>query len=111
MKKVIGWLAIILSMVSLAPSIVPGAMSLMGLLLSLFALMLSILSVEINNRKFFNITLAIVVFGVLLVNDALRIWESLTMPVDIKLMVYAVVVLIIAGSGIAVSKLSISSEK
>ncbi len=111
MKKFIGWLAIILAILSLAPSIVPGAMSLIGLLVSLFSLILSIFSVEINNRKFFIITLSIVVFGVFLLNGVLRVWEPLPMPGDTRLMVYGVLALIIAGSGIAASQLSMPSEK
>ncbi|VAW84582.1 hypothetical protein MNBD_GAMMA16-529 [hydrothermal vent metagenome] len=46
MKNAIGWLAIVLAVLSLAPSLVPGAMSIMGLLASLGALIISIFSVS-----------------------------------------------------------------
>ena len=53
MKKVIGWIAVSISVFSLAPSVVPGAMSLMGLLASIFALVLSVFSVEKGKRVYF----------------------------------------------------------
>ena len=105
-KKVIGWFAVSLSILSIAPSIVPGAVSLMGFLLSLLALLLSIFSVEQNSKMYFNTTLSIVVFETLIVNDALRLWESLPMPISTKLAIYAVFTLLVYGSSIAAKRLS-----
>lgn len=88
MATLMGWTAIILAIFSLVPSFVPGALSVLGLLLSLAALIISVFSVTTHGEGFFKVTLGIVVFGVLLVNDGLRIWDPLDLPIDLKLALY-----------------------
>jgi len=91
MKNAIGWVAILLSIFSLAPSIVPGAMSLIGLLISIFSLVLSVFSVEKEKRKHFMVTLVIVIFGILVANDTLRLLGAIPrVPMSFKLSAYGV---------------------
>ena len=105
MNNIIGWAAITLAVLSLVPSIVPGAVSIMGLFISVLALIISIFSVTDKSKKYFNITLMIVFAGVFLVNDALRIWEPLPMPMDSKILIYAVFFLVVIGIVVFVRKL------
>ncbi len=88
MSMVAGWLAIALALFALAPSIVPGAFSVFGLLISLVAIVVSVFSVKETGKKYFIITTTIVFISVFLVNDALRIWKPLEMPIDMKLILY-----------------------
>ncbi|RJG15255.1 hypothetical protein [Massilia cavernae] len=77
MGKLAGWAAIGVAVFALGPSWMRGGMSLIGLLVALAALFLSLLSVRSSGYRYFYPTAAIVVFGVLLVNDALRVWDPL----------------------------------
>lgn len=104
MKSVIGWLAIVLATLSLAPSFVPGAMSLMGLLTSLGALIISLLSITNGKKIYFNITLVIVVTGVLFINDALRVWQPIPMPINVKIAMYGIFGSVVLISLFAASK-------
>ncbi len=88
MKNLTGWVAILLAVFSLAPSVVPGAMSGMGLLVSLAALVVSVFSVGSGRKNYFIVTLTIVVFGVFFVNDVLRLWASLPVPMNVKFTLY-----------------------
>ncbi len=98
MKKVIGWIAVSISVFSLAPSVVPGAMSLMGLLASILALVLSVFSVEKGKRVYFTATFIIVIIGILVANDTLRMVGAIQgIPVLFKLSAYGVSFLAIAG--------------
>jgi len=106
MKRVVGWLAILMAAFSLAPSVVPGAMSLMGLGLSLLSLVLSVFSIKKGNKKHFDITLIFVVFGVFLLNDALRLWERLAMPLNVKLAAYGVFFIVVVGCKVVAERLS-----
>ncbi len=106
MKKTIGYLAILLSAFSLAPSIVPGAMSLLGLVVSLFSLLLSVASVVRNKKVYFTITLVNVLLGLLVANDTLRLWGSVSgVPIQFKLSAYGVSFLVIVGCFIVANKL------
>jgi hypothetical protein len=63
----------------------------MGLAFSLIALFISLFSINKKiGKKYFNITLFIVLIGVVLINDVLRVWESLPIPLSNKLTLYAV---------------------
>ena len=89
MARLTGWTAMILAMFSLAPSFVPGALSVIGLLLSLAALIISVFSVKTCGKVFFMTTLGIVAFGVLLVNDGMRLWDPLDLPKELELALYS----------------------
>jgi len=74
----------------------------MGLLVALFSLFISIFSVSKNKKTCFNSTLVIVLLGILLANDTLRIWGSLTeVPFQFKLTVYGISLLVIVSFSIA----------
>lgn len=66
-------------------------MSAIGLYVSLFALVISVFSVNRTSKNYFRVTLVIVVLGVFLVNDLLRIWQSLELPLNEKAFHYSVV--------------------
>jgi len=106
MKNAIGGLAIVLAVLSLAPSFVPGAMSIIGLLISLGALIVSIFSVSHGIRNHFNITLIIVILSAFFINDALRIWESMPMPLHVKLIMYGLFGLVVLMSLFFANRLS-----
>ena len=102
-KQMIGWLAVILSVFSLAPSYVPGAISLLGLLVSLLALVLSLASITANQRLYFTVVLVIVLVGLFLVNDTLRLYGGIPrVPLHFKIVIYAAAVfLIIICAGVS----------
>ncbi len=91
----VGWFAIATSVFSLAPSMAPGAVSLIGLVLSIGALMLSLLSIRDGNDLQYRVTLVIVVLGILLLNDALRLWDPIPMPISTRIMLYGMVSVVI----------------
>lgn len=104
MGVVIGWLAVLLGIFALAPSIVPGAMSVMGLLVSFVALVMAVLTVRSAGQTFFKVTLGLVIVGVLLVNDGTRLWGAL-MPLDIRLPLYVAAFIVCLLCVIAVHSL------
>jgi len=106
MSMVAGWLAIALALFALAPSIVPGAFSVFGLLISLVALIVSVFSVKKKGKKYFTITMAIVFVSVFLVNDGLRIWKPLEMPINIKLTLYGIFFFVVMGCAFLVARLA-----
>jgi len=77
---VAGWLAITVAVLSLLPSFVPGAASVIGLLMSLSALLISLFSVRNSGKRYMRIVVAIIIAGMLLVNDSLRIWARHAVP-------------------------------
>lgn len=85
--RTIGRSAVALSILSLLPSVVPGAVSLMGWALSVLALLLAVFSAGAQ-AYYFIITLALGLFALLLVNDGLRIWQALPMPLTVKVTLY-----------------------
>ena len=108
MKIIVGWLAMILSAFALAPSIIPGAMSLIGLVASLFALLLSLISVAPNKTGCFKGTLVIVLVGLFLVNDTLRIFGALPdVPSQFKAVAYGMSGLVIVACVVASRRLSL----
>ncbi len=95
-----------ISIFSLAPSVVPGAMSLIGLLISIFALVLSVFSVAKGRRGYFIATLITVIFGMLVANDTLRLWGAFSgVPVQLKLPAYSVFFLSVIGCMLWANKL------
>lgn len=105
MSVVTGWSATILALLAVVVSFGPGATSMIGLAMSLMALLLSLFSVKVNGKKYFRLTAFFVIAGALVVNDALRIWEPLPMPLDFRLSVYAILVLVTTLCFIAANKL------
>ena len=106
MSIVAGWLAIALALFALAPSFVPGAFSVFGLLISLVALMVSVFSVRKKGRKYFTTTMIIVLVSVFLVNDGLRIWKPLEMPIYVKLTLYGIFFLVAMVCAFLVARLA-----
>jgi hypothetical protein len=95
MSRLAGWTAITVALFALVPSYVPGAISLFGLMFSLVALALSIFSIKKSGEKYFQATGIIVIGNVLLINDALRVWEPIPMPLYIKLSLYGAVLVVV----------------
>ena len=88
---IIGWFTVILAVLALFPSLMPGAVSLFGLLLSLIALLLSTLSVKKGTTVFFKITMVTTAIVILLVNDTLRLWGAIETPILIKVFLYIMI--------------------
>jgi len=74
--RYIGWFSIVLALFSLAPSLIPGAMSLLAFYLSLTSLIISISTIKTAGIFFFKITAIIVGSGMLITNDYLRVYAS-----------------------------------
>jgi hypothetical protein len=89
----------------MAISIVPGAVSVMGLIVSMLAVVVSLFSVKRNGRKYFLVTTSLAVIGAFLVNDGLRVWNPLPLPLNIKISLYGALILVLAVCWFAASKL------
>lgn len=112
LSKIIGWLAILLAVCSLVPSLVPGVMSLIGLVIGLFSIVISLLSVGKGGRGYFRVTAWIVLLGMVLVNDAVRLFGSLPeIPIEFKLAVYGFSGLVIFGCFIGAKTLHRSGRE
>ena len=98
MRVVIGVVSIILVVLSLAPNVVPGAMSIIGLGFTLFALVLSVSSIEKGKPLYFNATLALSVFAILVANDTTRVyWAMPGVSAGFKVGVYLFSIAVIVG--------------
>ena len=75
--KVLGWISIIVAILVLAPSIVPGAFSILASHVALLALLLSITTIKSGNIFYFKSTAIISAVGLFIVNDGLRLYGSL----------------------------------
>lgn len=95
MSKWIGRLAVVVAIFALVPGILPGAVSLFGVMLSMLALVLSLFSIRKNGVGYFRVTVIIVIAGILLTNDALRVWAPIPMPLDVRLILYAMALFIV----------------
>ncbi len=105
MKKITGWVTILLALLLLLLSITPGAGSILVFLVSLGALVLALFSVRKGNKSHFNATLIIVASGVFFVNDSLRIWAD-PMTMNIKPTMYGIFFTVALVCIIAASELS-----
>jgi hypothetical protein len=106
MSTVAGWMAIALALCSLAPSFVPGAFSIIGMLMSMLALIISLFSVPKNGTRYFAAAMTIVLAGVVLVNDSLRIWARPPIPPAFRLTLYGTVFIVVAACFAAAWRLS-----
>lgn len=106
MTRLVGWFAVLLALISLAPSFVPGAMSVIGLSISLLSLAISVLSVRRVGQKFFRATLAIVLFGALLVNAVLRVWLPMGAPIEVTMSLYGALCLVVVGCIAVVNRIA-----
>ncbi|RJF92008.1 hypothetical protein D3871_25440 [Noviherbaspirillum saxi] len=88
-------MAVTVALFAIAPNLVPGAISLFGVVLALLALALSLFSINKNGKKYYRTTGVIVIGNVLLINDALRLWEPLPMPLNIRLSLYGLVLVMV----------------
>ena len=105
MKKITGWVTILLALLLFLLSITPGAGSILVFLVSLGVLVLALFSVSKGRRNYFNATLIIVACGVLFINDGLRIWAD-PMPINIKSTMYGIFFTVALVCIIAASELS-----
>lgn len=88
-------------------------MALIGLIISHFALVLSLASIERNQRKYFRVALTIVLVGMLLVNDTLRIYGAMAeVPLQFRFVAYGLSLFVIISCVTVSRSLSVSgSEK
>lgn len=88
--KILGWTSILIAALSLIPSAVPGAMSVMASYIALFMFITSIITIKSGRDFYFNITAILTAIGIFIVNDGLRIYGSLPhTPLGYKLAVYS----------------------
>ncbi|MBU2970413.1 hypothetical protein KO527_13745 [Pseudoalteromonas sp. C2R02] len=96
----IGWFSIVLAFLALAPSLVPGALSLLAFYLSLVSLIISITTIKSFGIIYFKATSIIVGFGMLIINDYLRIYGSLPQSTWVEKMSLYGIYLIICSIGL-----------
>ncbi|MEE9412563.1 MAG: hypothetical protein V3V22_05870, partial [Methylococcales bacterium] len=70
------------------------------------ALIISLLSITNGKKIYFNITLIIVVTGLFFINDALRVWQSIPVPINVKITMYSIFGLVVLISLFAARELS-----
>jgi hypothetical protein len=93
--KVLGWVAIVFSILALAPSVVPGGMSVLALYIVIPSLIVSIITIESGSVFYFKSTAIISAIGIFIVNDGLRLYGSLAKsPLIYKLSVYSIFIII-----------------
>ena len=76
--KIVGWFSIVIAILALAPSVVPGTMSVLAFFLSLSVLIISISTIKTAGVFYFKTTAIIVFIEMLIVNDYLRLYDSLS---------------------------------
>jgi len=93
--KILGWISILVSVLVLAPSVVPGAMSILASYVALLALLSSIFTIQSGNIFYFKTTAIISAIGIFIVNDGLRLYGALPqIPWSYRLIAYGVFILI-----------------
>ena len=75
--KILGWISIVVSLFILAPSFVPGAMSILASYIALLALLTSIVTIKNGNLFYFKTTAIVSAINIFIVNDGLRLYGSL----------------------------------
>ncbi|GAA4094828.1 hypothetical protein [Zhongshania borealis] len=75
--KILGWVSIVVSILILAPSFVPGAISILASYIALLAILASIITIKSGSILYFKITASISAVNIFVVNDGLRIYGSL----------------------------------
>jgi hypothetical protein len=75
--KIFGWMSILVVTLVLAPSVVPGAMSMLASYIALMSLITSIITIKSGDVFYFKITAIISAIGLFIVNDGLRLYGSL----------------------------------
>jgi len=111
MRHIVGILAVTFGLLALGPSVVPGVMSLIGLIISLFSLVLSLLSIESIKQGYFRVSLLLTLFGILIANDTLRIWDSMPgVPIEFKVCAYGIAMIILTGCILLARNMAKDSE-
>ena len=75
--KVLGRMCILIEIIVLAPSIVPGVMSALASFITLLILVISIVTIKTGNIFYFKVTAVISGISLFIVNDSLRLYGSL----------------------------------
>ncbi|PID47310.1 MAG: hypothetical protein CSB47_00800 [Proteobacteria bacterium] len=111
--KVLGWVAIIVSVLLLIPSVVPGAVSVIASWLAFLILLVSILTIQSGNFFYFKVTATISAIGLFIANDSLRLYGALPgVPWVYKLTCYgAFIVICILAVLYAKKRATVSTEK
>lgn len=110
MSVLAGWSAIILVLFAVVISIVPGVISVTGLMISMLAVVVSLFSIKKNGRKYFGVTISLALAGTFLVNDGLRIWDPLALPLNIKIGLYSAFLFVLSICSLAAYQLGQSQE-
>jgi len=111
-KIITGWIATMLAILSILPSLIPGVLSLIGLVTALISLLLSLISVSSSSKLYFQICLSLVIVNILLLNDSFRLVGSLPeIPMIFKVVAYGISSIIVLGCYITVNKIYSAAEK
>tara|TARA_R110002153_G_scaffold6556_28_gene30191 strand:- start:6228 stop:6569 length:342 start_codon:yes stop_codon:yes gene_type:complete len=93
--KILGWISIVVSILILAPSFVPGAMSFLASYIALLTILVSITTIKSGCTFYFKTTAIISAVNVFVVNDGLRLYGSLPqISWSYKITVYCVFITI-----------------
>jgi hypothetical protein len=93
--KVLGWMCILIEVMLLAPSIVPGAMSAVASFIAILILVISIVTIKTGNLFYFKFTAVISGISIFIVNDSLRLYGSLPqVPWEYQVSFYSLFIII-----------------
>ncbi len=96
-QVLVGWSAVLLAVFALLPSSLPGAMSVIGCLISLAALILSVGSVRHHSLSYVHLTLLLVLVGIFVINDGLRLGSPINIPFHFKFSLYGLALIVVVG--------------
>lgn len=82
---------------ALVPSLIPGAMSIIGCFISLAALILAVGSVRHHSLSYVHATLLLVLVGMFVINDGLRLASFKNMPLHFKFFLYGLALVVVVG--------------
>jgi len=95
--KIFGWCLIFIGILAIALSIVPGAMSIIALFIAFTVLIFSIFTIKTGDLFYFKIISMLTAFNVFIANDGVRIYGSLPQILwQYKLIIYCAFIAIYA---------------
>ncbi|WP_462156063.1 hypothetical protein [Pseudoalteromonas piscicida] len=108
-KSLIGGFVVSMSVLALAPSVVPGSLAVLAFYLSLALLLISLFTISSTCHYYFKLTAIIVGVGMLVLNDYLRVVMPSPEPTWLNRIALYLVYLIICGVGMIKIKRQLNS--
>lgn len=98
--KILGWVAVIIGILAIGPSLVPGSISVIGLYISILSLIMAMVSVKSGSYLYLKIVTVVYVLGVLLFNDGSRLFfANPNMTLEYKGYIYSILTVFLIAVG------------